>query len=145
MLILYFIPDILCMLFLGVSMILGAAVKNVRKKYAELKTRCTMTARATVVGYKSEKLMHSSDTRNIYMLLSYCNQIVPYTVFINPRRFPVGMQLDIVYNPNDIRECIVIGLGMDGTVKVLKLMENMFLAACLICAAIGVALLPVLH
>lgn len=144
MLILYLIPDILCMLFLGVSMILGAAVKNMKKKYAELKARCTMPARATVVGYKSEKLMHSSDTRNIYMLLSYCNQIVPYTVFINPRRFPVGMQLDIVYNPNDIRECIVIGLGMDGTIKALKLMENMFLAACLICAAIGVALLPVL-
>lgn len=142
--ILYLIPDILCMLFLGISMILGAAVKNVKKKYAELNARCTMPVRATVVGYKSEKLMHSSDTRNIYMLLSYCNQIIPYAVSINPRQFPVGMQLDIVYNPNDIRECIVIGFGMDGTIKVLKLMENLFLAASLICAAIGVILLPVL-
>lgn len=142
--ILYLIPDILCMIFLGISMILGAVVKNMKKKYAELKARCTIPARATVVGYKSEKLMHSSDTRNIYMLLSYCNQIIPYAVSINPRQFPVGMQLDIVYNPNDMRECIVIGFGMDGTIKVLKLMENLFLAASLICAAIGVILLPVL-
>ena len=66
--ILYFIPGILCMLFLGVSMILGRAVKNMEKRYAELKGRCTMTTKAIVVGYKSEKLMHSSDTRNIYML-----------------------------------------------------------------------------
>lgn len=142
--ILYFIPGILCMLFLGVSMILGRAVKNVKKRYAELKARCTMATKAIVVGYKSEKLMHSSDTRNIYMLLSYCNQIIPYAVSINPRQFPVGMQLDIMYNPNDIRECIVIGFGMDGTIKVLKLMENLFLAASLICAAIGVIMLPVL-
>lgn len=52
--------------------------------------------------------------------------------------------VNIVYNPNDIRECIVIGFGMDGTIKALKLMENLFLAASLICAAIGVILLPVL-
>lgn len=93
-----------------------------------------MSVRATVVGYKSEKLMHSSDTRNIYMLLSYCNQIIPYAVSINPRQFPVGMQLDIVYNPNDIRECIVIGFGMDGTIKVLKLMENLFGSKSYLCS-----------
>lgn len=142
--ILYFIPGIMCIVFLGVSMILRVVVKNMNQKCADLKARCTVCTKATVTGYRSERLMHSDDTWYTYLLLSYCNQIVSYMISVNPRKFPVGTELDIMYNPDNMQECVVSGLELNQTVKTLKLMENLFLAASLVCIALGVVLLPVL-
>lgn len=139
--VLYLIPFILGVAFLGVALILNKVVKNMGKKYDDMKARCTESTKATVTGYKTERLMHSDDTWYTYLFLSYCDSIIPYTVSINPRKFPIGTELDIIYNPDDIQECIVVGVEMNGTIKTLKLMSGMFLVASLICVTLGIIFL----
>lgn len=138
---LYLIPFILGVLFLGVSIILNMVVKKMNNKYSDVRSRCTARTTATVMGYKSERLMHSKNTRYIYLLLSYCGTVIPYTISVNPRKFPIDTKLDIIYNPDNLLECIVIGVETDSTIKTLKLMSAMYLGASILCAAIGVVVL----
>lgn len=138
---LYLIPFILGVLFLGVSIILNMVVKKMNNKYSDVRSRCTARTTATVMGYKSERLMHSKNTRYIYLLLSYCGTVTPYTISVNPRKFPIDTKLDIIYNPDNLLECIVIGVETDSTIKTLKLMSAMYLGASILCAAIGVVVL----
>lgn len=74
-------------------------------------------------------------------MLSYCGTITPYTISVNPRKFPIDTKLDIIYNPDNILECIVLGVETNSTIKNLKLMSAIYLGASLLCAAIGVIVL----
>lgn len=135
---LYLIPFILCILFLWVSIILNMVVKKMNSKDSDMRARCTARTTATVMGYKSERLMHSKNTRYIYLLLSYCGTVTPYTISVNPRKFPIDTKLDIMYNPDNILECIVLGVETNSTIKNLKLMSAIYLVASILCAVIGV-------
>lgn len=128
-------------LFLGVFIILNRVVKKMNSKYSDMRTRCTAKTTATVTGYKSERLMYSKNTRYIYLMLSYCGTITPYTISVNPRKFPIDTKLDIIYNPDNILECIVIGVETNSTIKNLKLMSTISLGASILCAVIGIIIL----
>lgn len=138
---LYLIPFVLGILFLVVSIILNKVVKKMNNKYSDMRARCTARTTATVMGYKSERLMHSKNTRYIYLMLSYCGTITPYTISVNPRKFPIDTKLDIIYNPDNILECVVLGVETNSIIKNLKLMSAIYLGASLLCVAIGVIVL----
>lgn len=126
-------------LFFGIGCLIASRL--VGKKVKVLKEKCTQETMGTVLGFRSERVIQSDITSNIYYLTCQFQVggklvIAEQAIGTNSSKFHRGQQIILFYNPKKPKEIWVPGDGTESAGNCLFFIGLMFL--CLsICAVVG--------
>lgn len=126
-------------LVFGISCLIASRL--VGKKVKVLKERCTQEAMATVLGFRSERVIQSDVMSNVHYLncqFQVDSELVTaeQAIGINSSKFHSGQQIYLFYNPKNPKEIYVPGDGAESAENCLFFI-GLGLLILGICAVVG--------
>lgn len=126
-------------LFFGIGCLITSRL--VGKKVKVLKEKCTQEAMATVLGFRSERVIQSDIMSNMYYLTCQFQVggklvIAEQAIGTSSSKFHSGQQIYLFYNPKNPKEIYVPGDGAESAENCLFFI-GLGLLILGICAVVG--------